>query len=147
MATRTPTVVGQCAMDPLADLLIDGRELDRELVGAVLRPYLRIDRHTAEVIPLPAWDAAPTEVRVLLYLLARRAMRALDLPPVAGAAASPVQIARATGIPGGSVRPALKRLLRAGVVAKPDRVGYIVPNYAMSRVREYIRPRSPEFAA
>ena len=130
-------------MVALEDLVVDGRELDRELVGALLRPYLRIDRTSGEVIPLPAWDAVPTEARVLLYLLARRAMRALDLP-IGRDAASPVEIERATGIPGGSVRPALKRLLKARAVAKLDGMGYIVPNYAMSRVRQYLRPWTPQ---
>jgi hypothetical protein len=123
----------------IEDLVIDARDLDRELVGSLLAPYLRIDRSSCEVIPLGPWDDAPNEVRVLLYLLARRAMRALALP-ISTDAASPVEIERATGIPGGSVRPALKRLLKARAVAKQAGTGYIVPNYAMSRVREYIRP-------
>jgi hypothetical protein len=123
----------------LEELLVDTRELDRELVGSVLLPYLRIDRATCEIVPLPAWEDAPNEVRVLLYLLARRAMRALNLDlPGARDAASPVEIERATGIPGGSVRPALKRLLKARIVAKQDGMGYIVPNYSMGRVREFV---------
>jgi hypothetical protein len=135
-------------MIALEDLVVDADELDRDLVGTVLYPYLRIDGATCEVIPLPTWDDAPNEVRVLLYLLARRAMRALALPlPTGRDAASPVEIERATGIPGGSVRPALKRLLKARVVAKQAGVGYIVPNYAMSRVREYIRLWSPGLVA
>jgi hypothetical protein len=128
-------------MMALEELLVDARELDREMVGGVLHPYLRIDRSTCEILPLPAWDDAPNEVRVLLYLLARRAMRALDLElPGSRDAASPVEIERATGIPGGSVRPALKRLLKARIVAKQGGIGYIVPNYSMSRVREYVQP-------
>src|SRR3712207_7118955 len=95
-------------MMALEELLVDVRELDRELVVALLRPYLRIDRQSCDVIPLEPWDTVPNEVRVLLYLLARRAMRALDLP-LARESASPVEIERATGIPGGSVRPALDR--------------------------------------
>ena len=43
-------------------------ELDRELVGDLLRPYLRIDRDTCEVIPLSGWDGAPNEVRVLFKI-------------------------------------------------------------------------------
>ncbi len=129
----------------LEDLVIDAREIDRELVGTLLRPYLRIDRASGEVIPLPAWDAVPNEARVLLYLLARRAVRALGLP-LDRDGASPAEIERATGIPGGSVRPALKRLLQARAVAKLDGIGYIVPNYAMSRVREYLRPWTTQAA-
>lgn len=135
-------------MMALEELLVDSRELDREMVGGVLLPYLRIDRATCEILPLPAWDDAPNEVRVLLYLLARRAMRALELEALgARDAASPVEIERATGIPGGSVRPALKRLLQARIVAKKDGVGYIVPNYSLSRVREYVQPWGPGLVA
>ena len=130
----------------LEDLVVDGREMDRELVGTILGPYLRIDGATCEVIPLAPWDNAPNEVRVVLYLLARRAMRALELP-LERDAATPIEIERATGIPGGSVRPALKRLLKARIVAKQAGLGYIVPNYAMSRVREYVRPWTPELVA
>jgi hypothetical protein len=135
-------------MMALEELLVDTRELDRELVGSVLFPYLRIDRATCEIVPLPAWDDAPNEVRVLLYLLARRAMRALELElPGARDAASPVEIERATGIPGGSVRPALKRLLKARIVAKQNGIGYIVPNYSMGRVREFVQPWAPGLVA
>lgn len=125
----------------LDDLLVDSRELDRALVADVLGPYVRIDRGSGDLIPLPAWDDVSNEARVLLYLLARRAMRALELP-VPGEGASPVEIERATGIPGGSVRPALKRLLKARAVSKHTGAGYVVPNYALSRVREYIQPWS-----
>lgn len=123
----------------LEELVVDAQDLDRQMVATLLEPYLRLDRGSGDVIPLPPWDDAPNEVRVLLYLLARRAMCALGLP-VERDSASPIEIERATGIPGGSVRPALKRLLKARVVAKHTGIGYIVPNYAMSRVREYVRP-------
>src|SRR5688572_5722380 len=105
------------AMVQLQDLLIDTDEFDREVVAAALYPYLRIDRATGELIPLPPWERAPNDARVLLYLLAQRARSALALGP-AGRGAAPAAIQRATGIPGGSVRPALQRLLRARVIVK-----------------------------
>ena len=126
-------------MRALEELLIDVDELDRDLVATVLAPYVRIDRRSCGIVPLSAWDRSSTETRVMLYLVARRAMRALGLP-VERDAALPIEIARATGIPGGSVRPALQRLLKARVVAREGAMGYIVPNYAMARVREYLRP-------
>ncbi len=128
-------------MVALEDLVVDSRELDRELVATVLAPYLRIDRRSGEVIPLGLWEETPTESRVLLYLLARRAMQALALPG-GDAAATPVEIERATGIPGGSVRPALRRLLKSRAVARGDGASYIVPNYAMARVHQQLRPWS-----
>lgn len=128
-------------MVALEDLVTDADIHNRDFIGVLLYPYLRIDRATGEILPLPPWDDASNEARVLLYLLARRAMRTLNLPlPYAHEAASPVEIERATGIPGGSVRPVLKRLLKARIVAKQAGIGYIVPSYAMSRVQEYLQP-------
>jgi hypothetical protein len=130
----------------LEDLLVDGRELDRELVGTLLRPFLRIDRRSCAVLPRPAWERTPNEGRVLLYLVARKAMRALELP-LGREAASPAEIERATGIPGGSVRPALRRLLKARLVERDMDAGYVVPNYAMLGVQRYLGRPPAELAA
>lgn len=133
-------------MTMLEDLVVDVREVDRELVATLLAPYLRIDRASCAIVPQPGWLAVPNEARVLLYLVARKAMRALDLD-LPQEAASPLEIERATGIPGGSVRPALKRLLKARLVERDLGVGYIVPNYAMLRARAYVRQWAPDVAA
>ena len=133
-------------MGALEELVVDAREVDRELVASFLKPYLRIDREACAILPQPAWTEVPNEARVLLYLVARKAMRALDLP-IADEAATPLEIERATGIPGGSVRPALKRLLKARLVERQLDVGYIVPNYATLRARLYVRQWAPDAAA
>jgi hypothetical protein len=133
-------------MAALEELVVDAREIDRELVGTFLKPYVRIDRETCAILPQPGWSEVPNEARVLLYLVARKAMRALALP-VPAEAASPLEIERATGIPGGSVRPALKRLLKARLVGRELGGGYIVPNYAMLWARAYVRQWAPDVAA
>lgn len=133
-------------MVALEELVVDAREIDRELVATFLQPYLRIDGPTCGIIPMPAWGEVPNEARVLLYLVARKAMHALDLP-IAAEGASPQEIERATGIPGGSVRPALKRLLKGRLVERELGGGYIVPNYAMLRARAYVRQWAPDVAS
>ncbi len=132
-------------MVALEELVVDSREIDRELVATFLFPYLRIDRATAGVIPMPAWALVPNEARVLLFLVARKAMRALGISELDGA--PPLEIERATGIPGGSVRPALKRLLKARLVQRDIAAGYIVPNHAMVRARSYVRQWAPDVSA
>src|SRR5689334_8745126 len=102
-------------MPALEELVVDAREIDRDLVASFLWPYLRIDGPTCGILPQAGWTEVPNEARVLLYLVARKAMIALGLP-LPGEAASPMEIERATGIPGGSVRPALKRLLKGRLV-------------------------------
>lgn len=130
----------------LEDLVVDGRQVDRDLVASLLAPYLRIDGATCAILPQVGWSVAPNEARVLLYLVARKAMCALDLP-LAAEPASPLEIERATGIPGGSVRPALKRLLKARLIVRDLALGYLVPNQAMLRARAYIRQWAPDLAA
>jgi hypothetical protein len=132
-------------MAVLEELVVDSRELDRELVATFLLPYLRIDRATAGIIPMAGWAEVPNEARVLLFLVARKAMRALGFRDLDGA--SPLEIERATGIPGGSVRPALKRLLKARLVERDIAAGYIVPNHAILRARGYVRQWAPDVAA
>lgn len=133
-------------MAALEELVVDVREVDRDLVATFLKPYLRIDGRSCAIVPMPAWAEVPNEARVLLYLVARKAMSALALP-VGVEAASPLDVERATGIPGGSVRPALKKLLKARLVEREVGVGYVVPNYAMLRARAYVRQWAPDVAA
>ena len=133
-------------MASLEELVVDAREIDRELVATFLKPYLRIDGPTCGILPQAGWTEVPNEARVLLYLVARKAMRELDLP-LPEEAATPLEIERATGIPGGSVRPALKRLLKARLVERDLATGYLVPNYAMLRARDYVRQWAPDVAA
>ena len=133
-------------MTALEELVVDAREIDRELVATFLKPYLRIDGQTCTILPQAGWAEGPNEARVLLYLVARKAMRALDLP-IPHEAATPQEIERATGIPGGSVRPALRRLLKGRLVERDLEHGYIVPNYAMLRAHSYVRQWAPDVAA
>src|SRR5215213_4099765 len=123
MHRRPPGWTGSNGMATLEELVVDAREIDRELVATFLRPYLRIDSSSSGIIPMPAWAEVPNEARVVLYLVARKAMRALGL--LEEEAGSPLEIERATGIPGGSVRPALKRLLKARLVTREVGAGYI----------------------
>jgi hypothetical protein len=134
------------AMPRLEDLVVDAREIDRELVASFLQPYLLIDGPTLGILPQPGWADVPNEARVTLYLVARKAMVALDLG-LPREAATPLEIERATGIPGGSVRPALKRLLKARIVERHAPGSYIVPNYAMLRAKGYVRQWAPDVAA
>ena len=133
-------------MTALEELVIDAREIDRELVATFLKPYLRIDGPTRGIVPLPAWAVVPNEARVLLYLVARKAMMALNLG-LPNEGATPAEIERATGIPGGSVRPALRRLLKGRLVERDLAGGYLVPNYAMLKTQSYVRQWAPDVAA
>lgn len=127
-------------MTSLDELLVSGEELDKELVGGVLKPLLRIDRETCGIRPQATWRSATNQVRVLAFLLARKAMIALQLG-LDREAASPAEIIRQTGLPSGSVYPTLKELYerRPQLVDKDDNSRYCVPGWAVADACEVIR--------
>lgn len=114
----------------LLDLGIDLRTHDAAL-EATLTPYLRFDWTSLAIVPRARWAEATAEQKVLLYLLARRAMVALELVP--SDYASSIHIERQIGMPGGTVRPALMKLTRQRLVVKVPG-GYRIPEYAVSEI-------------
>jgi len=124
----------------LEDLVIDVPAIDRALLAGTLAPYVRLSE-TGALVPLaPGWATLSTERAVVVCLLAFRAAAALGLR--ADGAAAPAEITRATGLPGGSVRPALVRLLRARRIVRIPHAGrfplYFVPLAALSVLRTWL---------
>lgn len=123
--------------DELENLLVDGRELDRKLVSEILSPYLRIDRETLDIRPLATWDNLKSHIKILLYLLARKAMLALDLKlPEEGASAT--EIMYKTGLKRGTANPSLRKLFEDGAVKQTEKRLYFIPNHAIEKVKAMI---------
>jgi len=123
----------------LEGLLVSGQELDKKLVADVLNPFLRIDRETCTIRPLPEWEKLKTNSRILLYLLARKAMVALALPlKEEGATATEVSVG--TGLKQGTVNPALRALLDMQLVRQTKERKYFVPNQVIERVKSVTSP-------
>lgn len=122
-------------MDELEKLLVNGKEIDRQLVANILKPFLQIDRDTASIIPQEPWQKLTNEARILLFLIARRAMKALELS-IEDEAAAPIEIEKETGIKGGTLRPTLKRLSDQKVISKSSHGRYFIPNYSIQRIKE-----------
>lgn len=121
-------------MDPLEELIVSGKELNRELVAGVLKPFLRIDGATCTIIPDVRWQKLSNEAKVLLFLLARKAMVACDLP-LDHEGATPAEIEKETDVKGGSIRPILKKLYEQKTLSKSSDGRYFVPNYSLERVK------------
>ena len=120
--------------DELESLLVSGKEIDRKLVVEMLEPYLRIDKETCEIRPLPSWSGLRANKRILLYLVARKAMKALGLG-IEEESVSATEIMRNTGLKKGTVNPALRGLFDGRVVAQDEKRKYFVPNYAIEDVK------------
>lgn len=123
--------------DELESLLVSGKEVDKKLVAEMLSPYLRIDKETCDVRPLSSWDDLKAHEKILLYLLARKAMIALGLN-LPEENASPTEIMLSTGLKQGTINPTLRRLLGDGVVGQTKERKYYIPNFAIEKVKAMI---------
>lgn len=124
--------------EELESLLVSGREIDKKLVHEILSPFLRIDKETCDIRPLSSWNDLRAKTRILLYLIARKAMVALGLP-LAEERASATEIMQKTGMRKGTVNPALRSLLEDDrLLEQSEDRKYNVPNYAIERVRAII---------
>ena len=123
--------------DELESLLVSGKEVDKKLVAEMLSPYLRIDKETCDVRPLSSWDDLKAYEKILLYLLARKAMIALGLN-LPEENASPTEIMLSTGLKQGTINPTLRRLLGDGVVGQTKERKYYIPNFAIEKVKTMI---------
>jgi len=123
--------------EDLESLLVSGKEMDTKLVVQVLSPYLRIDRETCDIRPLRAWTGLKAYVKILLYLLARKAMVALDLDLLEDSA-SATEIMKNTGLKKGTVNPALRGLFEDRVVEQNEKRRYYIPNRALEEVKAIV---------
>ena len=127
-------------MTDLGELVVSGAELDRALVAEILAPYLRLDKDASNIRPGDGWHLLPADLRILLYLVARRAMMALgfDIPDDAARA---TDVVRDTGVKRGPAHPALRGLLQRGLVHQSRDRRYSVPSHAIPKVRAMLRER------
>jgi hypothetical protein len=123
--------------DELKDLLVSGKEIDKKLVAEILKPYLRIDEETCDIRPLSSWSDLKVNTKILLYLIARKAIVALGLP-LPDEKASATEIMQKTGMRKGTVNPALRNLFEDRVIEQSEDKKYYVPNYAIEKVKNMI---------
>jgi hypothetical protein len=124
--------------DELDDLLVSGEEMDRKLVAEILSPYLKIDKETCNLRPLSSWDELKAYIKILLFLIARKAMKALGLG-LPEEAALPAEVIRGTGLKSGTVYPALRFLLdRHRVVEQTADGKYYIPSHAIEKAKAII---------
>ena len=121
----------------LEDLLVDGTEIDKKLVAEILKPYVNIDKNTCEMRPLKAWNDLKANMKIIIYLLTRKAMTALGLN-IEEEAATNSEIIKNTGIKSGTVHPALRQLYNDKILEQTKENKYYVPNYAIEKAKSLI---------
>lgn len=127
----------------LDELFVSGKEVDQELVAKILAPFLRIDRDSCSIVPNERWLALNNELKIIVFLVARKAMKLRDLL-IDNEGALPAEIEKETGLKGGSVRPRLRDLFEQKIIDKTGDARYFVPNYSLTKIKTMIERRLKE---
>lgn len=119
--------------DPLDELVVDARSVDRDRLAQALKSWARIDPGENLIRFLPgAKDEATIKQLTLVALLAQKAIHLLKDEEEEGL--TPSELAHCTGAKGSSLRPELKKLADGGIVLKNSGGRYVVPAHSFDRV-------------
>jgi hypothetical protein len=109
----------------LKDLVAKKSEIAEAVIEGIVSKYVRYYTDTLEIGFTPDGAALSGEKRVLVYLVAILGWRYVtDEPPAIPT--KPADLEKALGIPGGSLRPLLKGLKEAHLIASQTAGGYSV---------------------
>jgi len=124
--------------DELEALVVSEKKLDRKLLADILSPYVRLDKDTSNISSLEAWLGLGADLKILVYLLARKAMILLRFNLEAERATAS-EVARDTNIKLEAVNPLLRKMYAEGIVERSKGRRYFVPDDVIDRVREKIK--------
>lgn len=128
----------------IEDLVVSGAEMDQSLVAEVLSPYVRLDSTTKSIRPLDRWESLDNAQRVLVFAIARKAMKSLSW--IESESAGPSEISRATGIKEGTVAPLVRKLGSKRLLDQDSDRKYFLPNHALPKVKQLILNSDEEAA-
>ena len=124
-------------MTELEDLIVSGTDLDKKLVAEILAPYVQLDKDTCAIRPTEGWTRLSNDQRILIYLLARRAMAALGFD-FGSEGATATQVVTDTGVKSGTAHPALRKLLGNRLIDQSQDKRYFIPNHAIPRIKSLL---------
>lgn len=124
-------------MSQLDSLFVSGKEVDESLLAKILSPFLKIDQDSCSIVPDAHWLKVSNELKIILFLVARKTMKVRGLP-IHNEGATPSEIGDEIGLKGGSVRPILKSLLERKVFNRADDRRYFVPNYSLAKISSMV---------
>ncbi len=123
--------------DPLDQLFVKTEQVEGEhkaILAQIILPYASINADTGEVHFKATFDDLGTKQKLLLYLLCRLALSTRPNTTFT-VAVSPIEIEKATMLPGGTVRPKLTELVKERIVIRSGD-GYSVPAVNLQRAKK-----------
>jgi DNA-binding transcriptional ArsR family regulator len=127
--------------DALEELVIGEKKLDRKLVADILSPYVRLDRDTRNISPIEAWLGLGTDLKILVYLVARKAMMLLRFGLEAERATAN-EISSDTNLKLDAVNRLLRKMYAEGLLDRSKGRRYFVPDDVLDRVIERLRQQN-----
>ena len=122
---------------PLQNLFIKSSEEAEKILYEVLKDYIRIDKETHEIIFLENYQSLSNEKKILLTLLARKALQILNL--VEDDSLTPREISNKTGVNYNTVRPTLASLTKRGLVNRKEKGKYYIEITKLRTISKIIK--------
>ena len=124
--------------DELEALVVGEKKLDRKMLADILSPYVRLDKDTSNISPLEAWLGLGTDLKILVYLLARKAMILLRFG-LETERTTTSEVARDTNLKLDAVTPLIRKMYAEGILDRSKGRRYFVPDDAIERVWEKLK--------
>jgi DNA-binding transcriptional ArsR family regulator len=122
--------------DPLQRLFADHSAADRELLASILEERVSLNKGGSFQYRPKARSGLDGGGLILVALLARKALVLSEALSIEGL--SPKELETVTGLPGGTLRPLLKRFSERGLVKREEAGTYVVPDFAVSDVAQHL---------
>jgi hypothetical protein len=103
-------------VDPLQELLLDQKDVDRAILARALKDILGIDKTTGLIVLKPSFGSLTAIQKVLAYLLGRKVSFLLGKSE--SEMVSVKDVIRDTGLPRGTVAPKLRTLFEKRLVSQ-----------------------------
>lgn len=126
---------------PLKDLLVSEQTVSEELVEEILEGNARLASDTQKVLLTPEGSRLPARAKVLLVLAAQHAWRFVAPGHDGDISLTVKQIQEQTGLPGNTLRPALKGLKEAYMIESPSEGRYRLPGHALHHALAEVNKR------
>lgn len=117
-------------MTKLTDLLIDEDAFDEEKLASALKDRVALTP-VGGIRPLEQWDELTEEGKIVVCLLAIRALHILGRRPAADANAADIVALAGTAI--GTVKPGLRGLVKSRIVDQTERGRYTITTTRVSK--------------
>lgn len=127
--------------DPF-DMLFDDSlvEDQKQLIAETIFPYVRFtSRDVFEIMFTDDGEDLTVREKLLVFLLAWKVFVIREM--TTDEEATPKEMEEKTGIPGGSIRPTLKKLVDEKVI-QSNNTGYFIPNARIKRISQILGGKS-----